>query len=203
MTAAILDPTFKANMLAQLASGTAGSSLAASSRENTIQELLSSAAAIGSSQSDAGNFGELNYLLVKVLEQIAILGRYFEPEFKSALIKRVQDLLDPSEWGKEDAIPSAASFHTLLRLLVSINAERQPGLGIAPNGNFVAAWHDGDDRFFVEAAKNDLMKWVLSRTIESQKERASGEAKIHRFFEVTQAWRPEGYIAHASSNNRK
>lgn len=206
MTLALLDPQFKANMISQLDQGTGGTSLAARNRDNSLKELLSSVASITPSvpttiSSDSS--AALGALLVNVLGQIAIVDRYFEPSFKDALIKHVHRLLDPEDWDQGDPVPSANSFQTLLRLLISINPERQPGLGIAPSGNFVAAWHDGEDRIFIETAKNDLMKWVLSRTIDTQKERVSGEAKIHRFFDVTNAWKPEGYITHAINNNRK
>jgi hypothetical protein len=114
---------------------------------------------------------------------------HLNPGERSRLFKHLDSLLDSENWDSADALPTEASFITLLRMVLFLGG-RQPALGITSGGNFIATWTEGDDRLTIECKPEDRVRWVLVQKLDGQRESAAGETTAKRLPEVLSPYDP-------------
>lgn len=119
------------------------------------------------------------------------IAMYLDPSWRTELFATLDRLLDPDDWDSDFALPSEQSFSTFLRMIIYLHPTRRPGLGLSPNGHVLAAWTRGTDRIVIECIGKDEVRWVLSRTIDGERESGAGKVLLHRVPEVTAPYEPE------------
>ena len=82
---------------------------------------------------------------VKILtSQVAM---HLDREWRERLFKQLDSLHDPEEWEAEDKPIQQSSFATFLKAICQIRPSVRPGLGLSHDGQLVAAWTSGKNRF--------------------------------------------------------
>jgi hypothetical protein len=119
------------------------------------------------------------------------IAMHLDPGWRATLLSTLDRLLDPDDWDDEFKLPSEQSFSTFLRMIIYLHPTRRPGLGLSPNGYFLAAWTRDRDRIVIECIGNDEVRWVLSRTVDGERESGAGKVLLHRVPDVTAAYDPE------------
>lgn len=164
-------------------------------RLGRMRKLLSEPVANLTRVVDVGTPGSKEQKLQRklaVLKQIsARVAMHIDSSWRSVLFQTLDRLLDPADWQDDCAMPSEQSFSTFLRMIIYLHPTRRPGLGLSPSGHFLAAWRRGDDRIVLECLANDEVRWVLSRTLDGNRESAAGRVQIHRIPDVTEPYEPE------------
>lgn len=123
-----------------------------------------------------------------------IVAMHLDNDWRKRLFSRLDEICDPDEWEADFALPSEQSFSTFIRMVIYLHPTKRPSIGLAPNGNFLSAWRDGEDRITIECLSNDEVRWSLSRTIDGDRELAAGRVLIHRVPDVTEAYNPEPFF---------
>jgi len=108
----------------------------------------------------------------------------------------LDELLDANYWDPEDAPTSVGSFKTFLRVLLLINPDVPPGLGVAANGNIVAAWYAEKDRLTLVCNPDDRINFVLSAETDGLMETASSETTVLRLPQTLAPYRPDRWFRH-------
>ncbi len=121
------------------------------------------------------------------------LGR----DWLAKLFAQIDSTLDVEEWDPRDPPPQLTTAQTFIRMLLILKVNRKPGMGVSNAGNFVAAWTDGNDRLTVECFADDRVRWVLSRKIGAEVERAAGEGKIDRLKDFLAPYKPDIWFEYA------
>lgn len=122
--------------------------------------------------------------LASIKIETSQFAMHLPDQWRKRLFSQLDSLLDYEEWDESDQLPRHGSFATLLRLYLLISPDVGPGLGLASNGNFLAAWTKNADRLTVECMPNDQVRWSLSRLRDGMRERAAGETNILRLQDV-------------------
>jgi hypothetical protein len=137
----------------------------------------------------------LNGRLIALKAMCSKIAMHLDPEWRAGLLRKLDEMLDPEEWDHEFDLPSEKSFSTFLRMVIYLHPTRRPSIGLAHNGSFLAAWRNGDDRIVIECLANDQVRWILSHTVDGDRERGAGETQIHRVPEVTSAYDPQNLFS--------
>jgi len=149
----------------------------------------------GASHTGQSLADRLSERLVVLKAMCSKIAMHLHPEWRAELFRKLDEMLNPEEWDDEFDLPSEKSFSTFLRMVIYLHPTRRPSIGLAHNGNFLAAWRDGENRIVIECLANDQVRWILSHTVEGDRERGAGETQIHRVPEVTSAYDPESLFA--------
>jgi hypothetical protein len=115
---------------------------------------------------------------------------HLDPVWRQTLLSTLDRLLDSDDWDEEFVLPSEQSFSTFLRMVIYLHPTKRPGLGLSANGHFLAAWTRGEDRIVIESLANDEVRWVLSRTVQGERESAAGKILLHRVPDVIAPYDP-------------
>lgn len=111
-----------------------------------------------------------------------ILTNQFAMHFGEAWQKRffvqLDALMELEDWDRHDTPVTEASFTTLLRVLLLLKDKRRPGLGIANDGQIVAAWTKGANRLTLQCLPADGIRWVVSIDAEGELETAAGHTSL-------------------------
>jgi hypothetical protein len=121
----------------------------------------------------------------------AAIAMHLDRTWRNALFSTLDRLLDFDDWDPEFKPPSEQSFSTFLRMIIYLQPTKRPGIGLSPTGHFLAAWSRDNDRIVIECIGEDEVRWVLSRTIDGQRESGAGRVQLHRVPEVTAPYEPE------------
>jgi len=121
----------------------------------------------------------------------ATVAMHLDAEWRGRLFTRLDQLLDPIDWESDFELPSEQSFSTFLRMIIYLHPTRWPGIGLSAGGHFLASWVCGSDRIIIECLRNDEVRWVLSRTVDGDRESGAGKLQLHRIPEVTAGYHPE------------
>jgi len=121
----------------------------------------------------------------------ATVAMHLDRAWKGELFSELDRLLDPDDWDDSFELPSEQSFSTFLRMIIYLHPTRRPALGLGPSGHFLAAWSHGDARIAIECVGQDEVRWVLSRTVEGDRESGAGRVQLHRVPDVTAPYQPE------------
>jgi len=134
---------------------------------------------------------QLHRKLSTLKQMTAKVAMHLDSTWRAILFQALERLLDPEDWDRDFAMPSEQSFSTFLRMIIFLHPTKRPGLGLSPSGHFLAAWRSGEDRIVVECLASDEVRWVLSRTIDGDRESGAGKVQIHRIPDVTEPYDPE------------
>jgi hypothetical protein len=121
----------------------------------------------------------------------ATIAMHLDPAWRGALFATLDRLLDPEDWDPEFQLPKEQSFSTFLRMMIYLRPTRRPGIGLSPTGHFLAAWSREKDRIVIECVGNDEVRWVLSRTVDGERESGAGRVLLNRVPDVTAPYEPE------------
>ncbi len=116
---------------------------------------------------------------------------HLEPGRRERFFAQVDSLLDADEWDEDDQPISAASFATLLRLLLLIRPKRWPGLGASMDGHVIAAWTKGENRLTVECLPEDQLRWVLVRYRNGERKSAADDTALLGLPDALQPYEPQ------------
>ena len=134
---------------------------------------------------------QLSLKLTSMRSMVSVVSMYLDTSWRSSLLQRLSDLLDPSEWDPDDFPPSERSFSTFLRMIIYLHPSRRPGVGLAASGNFVAAWSREDDRVVIECLDADELRWVIFRQLGEDRVSGAGRAPIHKIPDLIAPYEPE------------
>jgi hypothetical protein len=134
---------------------------------------------------------QLRLKLTSFKRMTATVAMHLDADWRQSLFATLDRLIDPEDWAEDFDLPTEKSFSTFLRMIIYLHPTKRPGIGIAPNGNFVASWRREDDRIVIEALPDDQVRWVLSKTTEGLRERAAAQVTINRIPDVIAPYEPE------------
>ena len=127
--------------------------------------------------------------------KMAEVAMYLPSDWRSRFFSQLDNLMDIDNWEEDDSPITAASFTTLLRMLLLIWPVRRPGLGATSKGHIIATWTAENDRLTIECLPKDNVRWVLSRYIEGNRESAAGEISVTRLLAVLSPYDPKCWFA--------
>lgn len=116
-------------------------------------------------------------------------------EWRQGFFSQLDFLMSPDNWEEVDPIPGIASFNTALRLVIHMGHIKRPGLGFTPEGHIILAWTAGDDRLTIECFPGDDVRWVVSHTVQGEREASAGKAKAARVPALLAPYGPEKWLA--------
>ena len=175
-----------------------GASEASKKIANNLEQIkksqLTARSLLGAS-SDANKPGALPERLrtrnYELKAMIAIVAMHLDDAWRSMLHSSLDRLLDVDDWEDGFEIADLQSFSTFLRAIVYIHPTKRPGVGLSQRGTFLSAWRHDSDRLVLEYLPADEIRWVISRTIDGEKESGAGTTQIHRIPEVIAPYNPE------------
>jgi hypothetical protein len=124
---------------------------------------------------------------------------HLDREWRMRFFAQIDSLLSFDDWDKADLTISDGSFMTLLRMLLLIRAKRRPGLGASGDGHVIAMWTLGNDRLTIECLPADVVRWIVLREIDSDRESAAGQTTLPRLLEVLQPYVPQRWFSDEGS----
>lgn len=169
-----------ARQLAELTTPLSPASLPLVSQPRTLQESLFDATAS-----------------VKIL--VSQVAMHMDRNWREKLFRQIDSLHDLEEWDNEDKPIRRASFATFLKAILQIKPLRHPSLGLSYEGYLIAAWTLGQDRLITEYLPNDRVRWILTRHIDGEIERASGQTLVYRLTQCLAAYQPEHWFSNAKA----
>lgn len=126
----------------------------------------------------------------------AQVSMYMDKKWRDKLFSQLDSLHDLDEWDTDDKPVKKSSFATFLKAILQIKPQRHPGLGLTYEGYLIAAWTTGKDQLTTEFLPKDRVRWVLSRNIDGEVERAAGETAVSRLYECLIAYNPDHWFLH-------
>jgi hypothetical protein len=133
--------------------------------------------------------------LAAMKQTLTAVSMYFDPLWRSELIERLDRIHDAGDWeGDDRELPSERSFATFLRTIIYLHPTKRPGIGLSAQGHFLASWRRGTDRIVIEFLPNDELKWVLSQTIDGDRESGAGINQIHRLPDLIAGYEPDRFF---------
>jgi len=115
---------------------------------------------------------------------IAQVAMHLDQAVRDKIFRQLDALLDIGEWDTKDKLLDHASYATFLRLILYQRPSRLPGLGLSYGGNVISAWTNNENRLTIECLPRDEIRWVLSHTINGERETAAGRTPLYRLPEV-------------------
>lgn len=129
---------------------------------------------------------------VKVLS--SKVAMHLDQDRRNKLFSQIDSLHDIAEWDEEDMPIKDSSFDTFLKAILLISPKQHPGLGLSHKGNLIATWGNNQDRLITEFLPKELVRFVLSRTVDDEIERVTGETKISRLYECLTPYQPNHWF---------
>jgi hypothetical protein len=128
----------------------------------------------------------------------AAVAMHLDRARRDKLFRQLDSLHDLAEWEEEDEPLQRSSFGTFLKAMLTINPQRQPGLGLSQVGHLIGAWTIDRDRLTIEFLPNDRVKWVLALYKEDDDEprRFAGQTPVYELAESLAPHRPEHWFSH-------
>lgn len=127
--------------------------------------------------------------------QTSLVSMRMDKDYRSALFRQLDSLLDSEEWQEGDIPLSVQSYTTFLKLLFLLIPGRRPGLALTGKGNILAIWQNGANRLTIECLPSDKVKWVLAYEVDGEMERVAGQAHLNRLSEHLAAFNLERWFA--------
>jgi hypothetical protein len=131
---------------------------------------------------------------VKVL--ISRVSMYMTKEWRDKLFRQIDSLHDLDEWDADDKPVERSSFESFLKTIIFIKPQRHPGLGLSYEGHLIAAWTAGKDRLTIEFLAKDRVRWVVTRDLGGEIERAAGQTVVSRLYDCLTAYNPTHWFSH-------
>ena len=128
--------------------------------------------------------------------QTASVAMHLDRARRDKLFRQLDSLHDLAEWEEGDEPLQQSSFGTFLKAMLTINPQRQPGLGLSPAGHLIGAWTIDRDRLTIEFLPNDWVRWVLARYKDNEPRRFAGQTPVSELAEGLVPHRPEHWFSH-------
>ena len=184
--------------LPDLSWGASAISKVVEKRISDLQKLTAGAVSVIGKTADTQPSGTTeNQLRVKLAAMKQVLmpvSMYFDPSWRRELIEKFERFHDAEDWEGDREFPSERSFATFLRTIIYLHPTKRPGLGLSAQGHFLASWRRGSDRIVIEFLPNDELKWVLSQTVEGDRESGAGINQIHRLPDLIAGYQPDRFF---------
>jgi hypothetical protein len=167
-------------------------------RISDLQKLTAGAVSVISKTTDAQPSGtiedQLRARLTAVKNVLTPVSMYFDPSWRRELIEKLDRFHDADDWDDDRQLPSESSFATFLRTIVYLHPTKRPGIGLSAQGHFLASWRRDSDRIVIEFLPNDELKWVLSQTVDGDRESGAGINQIHRLPDLIAGYEPDRFF---------
>jgi hypothetical protein len=137
---------------------------------------------------------QLGAKLAAMKQILTAVSMYFDSAWRTELIEKLERFHDAEDWEADRELPSECSFATFLRTIIYLHPTKRPGLGLSAQGHFLASWRRGSDRIVIEFLPNDELKWVLSQTVEGDRESGAGINQIHRLPDLIAGYEPDRFF---------
>ena len=108
------------------------------------------------------------------------VAMHLGPEARARFFKQLDRLHDIDEWTGQDSTLQLGSYQSFIRAVVYLKIDSRPCLALMPSGNLLALWEDAGDKLTIEFRPGDRARWLVSRMLEGQIERAAGESSLTR-----------------------
>lgn len=126
----------------------------------------------------------------------AQVAMHIDKKWRDKLFGQIDSLHDLDEWDTDDKPVKKSSFKTFLKAILQIKPQQHPGLGLTYEGCLIAAWTTGEDQLTTEFLPNDRVRWVLTRNIGGEIERAAGQTAVNRLYECLMPYHPDHWFLH-------
>jgi len=158
-----------------------------------IEKNLDSSVSPASFPSSGGE--QLEEILFDATSSVKIamsqVAMHVDRKFRDKLFSQIDALHDLDEWNADDNPIDKYSFVSFIKGILQINPQRYPSLGLSNDGNLMVAWIQDKNRLIVEFLPNDRVEWVISRYVDEEIDRASGETSIPRLLDRLAPYHPE------------
>jgi hypothetical protein len=167
-------------------------------RISDLQKLTAGAVSMIGKTTDIRPSGsietQLRSKLVAMKQVLSPVSMYFDPSWRKELIEKLDRFHEPEDWDDDRQFPSESSFATFLRTIIYLHPTKRPGIGLSAQGHFLASWRRGSDRIVIEFLPNDELKWVLSQTVDGDRESGAGVNQIHRLSDLIAGYEPDRFF---------
>jgi hypothetical protein len=119
------------------------------------------------------------------------ISMHLAPGWREKLFLQIDRMHDKDEWDEEDLPVNTSSFQAFIGWMLQIEFTKGPGLGLTTTGNLIAAWTYKGSRLTLEFLPKFHVRWVVTKQIDDQVERASGTTSINRLSENLAPYSPE------------
>lgn len=126
---------------------------------------------------------------------ISKVAMHLSADWRLGLHRQLDSLLDVEEWMDGEAPLGTNSFSTFMRLMLLIQPQVRPGIGLTSRGNLIASWQAGSARLSVECLPNDHIRFVLSHQVDDNPESAAGDSTVARFMNVLAPYNPAQWLS--------
>lgn len=122
------------------------------------------------------------------------VAMHLSNEWRRKIFLHLDSLHSLEDWEEEDLPVDQDSFNSFLRGLIYLAPKKIPGLGLSRDGKIIASWVAGSDRLTLEFGKSDRVRWVLSYTVDDERERAAGDTTATRLSAVLEPYLPDRWL---------
>jgi hypothetical protein len=128
----------------------------------------------------------------------ASVAMHLDQARRDKLFRQLDSLHDVTEWEEGDEPLQRSSFSTFLKAMLTVNPQRQPGLGLSQDGHLIGAWTTQRDRLTIEFLPNDWVRWVLAfhKEEDDGPRRFAGQTPVSELTEGLAPHRPEHWFSH-------
>lgn len=109
---------------------------------------------------------------------------------RDSFFRQLDLLHDCDEWFDGNPV-SLVSYQGFVTFMLTVRGNSKPSLGLAPDGQLVAVWQNGDSRLTIQFKDRFHAEWVLRRRHGDEIERAAGVTTIDRISPVLLPYDPE------------
>ncbi|MCY1670170.1 hypothetical protein OVA07_04000 [Novosphingobium sp. SL115] len=107
-----------------------------------------------------------------------------DPKARLRFFRQLDRLHDEDEWFEGDRPVALDSYKAFVRAYVSGSIGGKPALALAQDGRIVAIWQDGADKLTIEFFPRDKVRYLVSQTVDGERERFAGDTSIGRLSQV-------------------
>ena len=125
---------------------------------------------------------------------LSAVSMHLDYSWRSEVIKKLEHFHDADGWDSDRQFPSECSFATFLRTIIYLHPTKRPGIGLSAQGHFLASWRRETDRIVIEFLPNDELKWVLSQTVDGDRESGAGINQIIRLPDLIAGYEPDRFF---------
>lgn len=129
---------------------------------------------------------------IKVLT--STLSMHLDDGFRKRLFEQIDLIHDPDDWDETDSPINIEAFRSFIRWYIFNSPDVKPGYGLSSAGNIIAMWFNNKDKLIIEFFPNDKARWLVSKIVDDEFERASGTTKISRLFDVLAPYSPNDFF---------
>lgn len=119
---------------------------------------------------------------------VSRVSMHLKQAWRESIFRQIDVLYSSEDWEDDSTFATGDAFRTLLRFIVFAAPNSLPSLAIAPNGNPVASWADGDRRVHIEFLPSDLANALLAKSTDRGPEAVSWRGPITNIFEFVRAF---------------